>query len=562
MVPRKINSAFFRKRELFVRLSFFVLTLCVFLLLYTINYNHMKNEIEVTEVYQAQQVTVKFEYYLKNITAGANYNTNNVLLPMSNATPENINQIHSFINLFKVTYGGVEDICMSNGVSLFGSNNLLFGEIPDKSIGNYNSCKFYISDLDNWSRKLYVLCNGSLNDTVIKINIIECLREIYPNTVSYGKDVMLITNDGTVLAFSDRTCIGLNLSTLLGKDWDKSYSHLKSYKFDNKSYYFTSKKLSETGLSIVFLSPKAGYMSAITNQTIKAVIYCAVLMLAFGMVFAFIMRRMNEQMRVLAQKIEEANIIKRSDFSSDAEFLEHGLIGFSEKLADLQSELGVKIENLRTAQVTALQLQINPHFLFNTIDSINWRAAEVLGVDNDISKSLVNLSNIFSYSMDINIISVELIDEINITKKYLELVNVRCCSEICVVWNIEKDLHDAYVPRLSLQPLIENAVTHGFLQNIDENSVIEISAKRYGTDMQLSVEDNGIGLTKEQLTRINNHINTVSVSSSKHIGLRNINARLRLLYGENYGLKLSAGKKGGTRCDMIVPIIKKQQKST
>ena len=268
---------------------------------------------------------------------------------------------------------------------------------------------------------------------------------------------------------------------------------------------------------------------------------------------------MNEQMRVLAQKIEEANIVKRSDFSSDVEFLEHGLIGFSEKLAGLQSELGSKVENLRIAQITALQLQINPHFLFNTIDSINWRAAEVLGVDNDISKSLVNLSNIFSYSMDINIITVPLIDEINITKKYLELVKMRCCAEVCVVWDINEDLHDAYVPRLSLQPLIENAVTHGFLQNIDENSKIEISAKRCGADMQISVEDNGLGLTKEQLTEINNRINAVSVSSSKHIGLRNINGRLHLLYGENYGLKLSAGKKGGTRCDMVMPIVKKPE---
>ena len=75
--------------------------------------------------------------------------------------------------------------------------------------------------------------------------------------------------------------------------------------------------------------------------------------------------------------------------------------------------------------------------------------------------------------------------------------------------------------------------------------------------MQISVEDNGLGLTKEQLTEINNRINAVSVSSSKHIGLRNINGRLHLLYGENYGLKLSAGKKGGTRCDMVMPIVKK-----
>ncbi len=559
MAPRKINSVFFRKRELFVRLSFFVLALCVFFLLYAINYNHMKNEMEVTEDYQSQQVKVKFEYYFKNITAGANYNSNNILLPMSNATPENTNQIHSLINLFTVTYGGVEDVCMSNGVSTFGSNSSLFDEIPNESIGKYNSCNFYINGSDNWSRKLYIRCGGSLNDTVIKINLIECLREIYPNTASYGKDVMLITNDGTVLAFSDRTCIGLNLSNLLGENWDKSYSDFKTYKFENNSYYVTSKKLSETGLSIVFLSPKAGYMSVITNQTIKAAVYCAVLMSAFGVVFALIMHRMNEQMRVLAQKIEEANIVKRSDFSSDVEFLEHGLIGFSEKLAGLQSELGSKVENLRIAQITALQLQINPHFLFNTIDSINWRAAEVLGVDNDISKSLVNLSNIFSYSMDINIITVPLIDEINITKKYLELVKMRCCAEVCVVWDINEDLHDAYVPRLSLQPLIENAVTHGFLQNIDENSKIEISAKRCGADMQISVEDNGLGLTKEQLTEINNRINAVSVSSSKHIGLRNINGRLHLLYGENYGLKLSAGKKGGTRCDMVMPIVKKPE---
>ena len=557
MAPRKMNAVSFRKRRLFVRLSFFVLALCVFLLLYAINYGHMKNEMKVTEDYQAQQVKVKFDYYFKSVTAGASYNSNNILLPKINATPQNTNQIQGLIDSFTVTYGGVEEVCMSDGVSTFGSSFMFFEEIPEESIGEYNSCKFYINGSDNWSRKLYIRCNGSLNDTVIKINLIECLREIYPNTASYGKDVMLITNDGTVLAYSDRICIGSNLTNLLGDDWDKSYSDLKTYKFENGIYYVTSKKLSETGLSIVFLSPKAGYMSVITNQTIKAAIYCAVLMSAFGAVFALIMHRMNEQMRVLAQKIEEANIVKRSDFSSDVEFLEHGLIGFSEKLAGLQSELGTKVENLRTAQVTALQLQINPHFLFNTIDSINWRVAEILGVNNEISESLVNLSNIFSYSMDITIISVPLIDEINITKKYLELVKVRCCAEINVIWDIDEDLYDAYVPRLSLQPLIENAVTHGFLQNIDENSRIEISVARIGADMQISVEDNGLGIGREQLVEINNRINAVSVSSSKHIGLRNINGRLRLLYGENYGLKLSKGREGGTRCDMVMPIIKK-----
>lgn len=559
MAFKRINSVFFKKRKLFIRLSFFLLTVFVFLILYIANYGYLRNEMRVTENYQAEQVRVKFEYYFKNITSAANFDSNNVLLPVGDIKPEDVNGIQRLINSVRVTYGGVEAVSLSNGENTFGEPKLL-NETNQPSIGKYNSCDFYINSDENWSRKLYIKCEGSLNDTVIGINLIECLREMYPNNASFNKDVMLITNDGTVLAFSDRSCIGKNLSTLLREDWKNSYSDFITAKLNDTGFYVTAKKLSKTGLSIVFLSPKTAYMSLITSQTIKAVIYCTLLMSAFGVLFAVVMHRVNEQMKILSQKIEETNIVKRSDFSSDVEFLEHGLIGFSEKLSGLQAELGAKVENLRKAQITALQLQINPHFLFNTIDSINWKAAEILGVNNEISKSLINLSNIFSYSMDINIISVPLKDEIDITEKYLELINVRCCAQINVIWDIDPELKDAFVPRLSLQPLIENAVTHGFLQNIDENSLIKISAKRKDKEMLLSVEDNGLGLGKEQLAELNSSIKAVSEAASKHIGLRNINSRLRLLYGDKYGLKLCSGQNGGTLCEMIMPIVKKEKR--
>ena len=559
MAFKRINSVFFKKRKLLIRLSFFLLSVFVFLILYIANYGYLRNEMRVTENYQAEQVRVKFEYYFKNITSAANYNSNNILLPVGDVKPEDVNGIQKLINSVKIIYGGVESVSLSNGYNTFGDSSLS-NEINRPSIGKYNSCDFYINSDENWSRKLFIRCSGSLNDTVIRINLLECLREMYPNDASFNKDVMLITNDGTVLAFSDRSCIGKNLNGLISENWQNSYKDFITSKLKDTGFYITAKELSQTGLSVVFLSPKTAYMSLITSQAIKAVIYCMILISAFGVLFSVVMHRVNEQMKILSQKIEETNIVKRSDFSSDVEFLEHGLIGFSEKLSGLQAELGAKVENLRKAQITALQLQINPHFLFNTIDSINWKAGEILGVNNDISKSLINLSNIFSYSMDINIISVPLRDEIDITEKYLELINVRCCAEINVFWDIDPELKDAFVPRLSLQPLIENAVTHGFLQNIDENSLIKISAKRKDKDMLLSVEDNGFGIDKEHLAELNSSIKAVSETSSKHIGLRNINSRLRLLYGDKYGLKLCSGENGGTLCEMIMPVIKKQKK--
>ena len=141
MAFKRINSVFFKKRKLFIRLSFFLLTVFVFLILYIANYGYLRNEMRVTENYQAEQVRVKFEYYFKNITSAANFDSNNVLLPVGDIKPEDVNGIQRLINSVRVTYGGVEAVSLSNGENTFGEPKLL-NETNQPSIGKYNSCDF------------------------------------------------------------------------------------------------------------------------------------------------------------------------------------------------------------------------------------------------------------------------------------------------------------------------------------------------------------------------------------------------------------------------------------
>lgn len=200
-------------------------------------------------------------------------------------------------------------------------------------------------------------------------------------------------------------------------------------------------------------------------------------------------------------------------------------------------ELEKRNRMLQSAQNYALAVQMNPHFIFNTLDSINWKVISLQGGDNDISSALGDFSRIMRYALNKKGL-VQLSDEIDNARIYVRLRNTLSSARISVQWEIDEGLLRKMVPFLILQPLLENAITHG-LRGRKEQGVIRIRCYPAEDALILEVEDNGVGFSPEKLAEIEALMRQDCFSDdSVHLGLLNTHNRIRLTYGEDWGLRI------------------------
>lgn len=200
----------------------------------------------------------------------------------------------------------------------------------------------------------------------------------------------------------------------------------------------------------------------------------------------------------------------------------------------------------------ALQSQINPHFLYNTLDTMS-AIAEVQNcqVVSNLSQAL---SHIFRYSLDMKHPMTTVEKEILHLKNYIYVMNVRMSNEVKYKIEADPQTYRLFLPRLTIQPLVENALKHG-VKNVRGEKKIEIKIAPEKSVLQIVVEDNGDGFDATKLNQAlqENRLDYVEKGSS--IGIHNINARIRLLYGEAYGVRVDSAPGQGTRAIVTMPQI-------
>ena len=186
----------------------------------------------------------------------------------------------------------------------------------------------------------------------------------------------------------------------------------------------------------------------------------------------------------------------------------------------------------RELEFTALQAQINPHFLYNTLDTIGWIAA--LKNQPEIEQMVMELSRFFRLSLHKGDLFIPLADELGIVSSYLNIEQLRNPGKFDVSYDIQPDLMQIMMPKLILQPLVENAVKHGVSQT-SRHGLITIRGYHIKDDIYLEVTDNGLGIQNKetQLPR-------------SGYGLRNIRERIQLEYGKDYGLTIDSREQEGT----------------
>ena len=204
----------------------------------------------------------------------------------------------------------------------------------------------------------------------------------------------------------------------------------------------------------------------------------------------------------------------------------------------LKVQLSERRYKLRAMELLALQSQLNPHFLFNTLETIKWKIIGLTQKPNDSSVMLENLSTILKYSLEAPEKTVALEEEIQNTQNYVAIQKIRYRDKFDFIWEVNEDALNCRVHRLILQPLIQNSLYHGIKEKAGK-SCIKVKIFKRTDYLKIAVIDNGIGVKPDKLAEIRAKLQNEK-DYTEHIGLFNTNKRIQLTYGNEYGLTINS----------------------
>ncbi len=218
---------------------------------------------------------------------------------------------------------------------------------------------------------------------------------------------------------------------------------------------------------------------------------------------------------------------------------------------EIETDLRNRILDLKNSQIEALNLQIKPHFLFNTLQLISMCAMNLTDSENEAVVAIEMLSKIFKYTLTTDGCLDTVENELAFTKAYVNIQNLRYNGRIKVNFEVADDALLCKTSKIVIQPLIENSYSHGILP-FKENGEITVKINRTGSRLVIEVIDNGIGITPDKLKEIKTYLK--KGGSDKHIGLSNVDRKIKLMFGEEYGLHIDNTYTGGSRIIIEQPI--------
>ncbi len=336
-----------------------------------------------------------------------------------------------------------------------------------------------------------------------------------------------------ITADGGETCIAKESETIRIKETDlmsflRETDSSSGYRFvslKGDEYILIFSFIEETGDVLTALIPK----NIVNEQTrivrtfsVVIILGAVTIALAIGFGISNSFGKTLALTRNVVKKAAEGDIHVRFDEDNADEF---GIISSDfNKILDSFVEAG---ERARIAEIRSLEAQINPHFLYNTLDAINFVALDA--GDEDASRMITDLADILRYSINNSNSKVLISSEVEYLRKYIHLQQRRFKYSFSCVLDVDPEAMNVYIHKLILQPLIENSIIHAFVGRTEDNQ-IEVHIIRDEKDIHIKVSDNGIGIPEELI----NEINTFSgyVDGKGNIGIRNVLARLRMYYGD------------------------------
>ncbi|THF76566.1 cache domain-containing sensor histidine kinase [Cohnella fermenti] len=376
-----------------------------------------------------------------------------------------------------------------------------------------------------------------------------------------GTQVYLTDAEGTIVYHTDRSKVGTEVDRAVGEAISRGSEGSAAIKVGGVASDVLYASLSPNGWKLVAqgtesqLSRRAVELSQRAEWTSLLEYVALFLMLPF-LLLAIIVRGMNRRVNQVITVIRKEGSDGLNDLppvNGDFHLLERSVDNLIMRVRTLMEEkYRVRIQE-REAQLRALQAQINPHFLYNTLDTINWIA---IGKGaTDISQMIDRMAKYFRLSLNRgkDIVSVE--DELQLAEVYLEIQRSRFPNTFDFQLDVQAGAESCRMPKLILQPIVENALLHGIRKKKDKRGTIRIDVRLEQDELLLSVSDDGIGMDEEQVRRLLTEAPSeregadgglrVDGGGSSY-GLFNVNERIMLYAGDEYGLSIRSAPGAGT----------------
>ena len=375
-------------------------------------------------------------------------------------------------------------------------------------------------------------------------------------------DVIVYKNEGEDAKILYQT-LKENGSEILKKYWSDTAKEETGANSEGliDTYTVAGQTLEDYGLNLLFLFDNQDSLEKRAEIIETILPLLLLLMIAVTGVIYWYSKDFSSRVELLVKKFRRAetgdlSVSEKISGTDEIAVLDQQFNRMLGKLDQLiKTSYVQKLEN-KEAQLKNLQLQINPHFLYNTLETISSIAAvkQVFVVCDICGK----LGEIFRYSLGKNYGElVPLEQEMTHIKNYMFIQKIRYGDRLQVFYNIDVDAPHVHIPRFILQPIVENAISHG-LSNLTSVGTLEVSAFEKKDRLYIEIEDDGEGMVREKVAEITRFINTAKpVEGKKNIGIRNVNQRIKLAYGEAYGITIRSAPYQGSRFTIQLPIMRK-----
>jgi len=175
--------------------------------------------------------------------------------------------------------------------------------------------------------------------------------------------------------------------------------------------------------------------------------------------------------------------------------------------------------------------------------------------ENDATKVIEALSEILRVSMETESHLILIRDEVVYAQRYIEIQQIRYKNKFEVIWEIEEEIMDNLIAKITLQPIIENAIYHGIKPKKEKGHIV-IQGYEEEEHIVFNVLDDGVGMSEDKMTTLNEELANYYIKGNQHIGIRNVNQRIKLIFGEEYGVKFIGRKEGGIQVKIVIPKLK------
>jgi len=398
-----------------------------------------------------------------------------------------------------------------------------------------------------WNPNDYTDSVGIVSISIDRGKLRQALTKSVPEQVVY-----LETREGDVVASSSDAELGqMRLPDRLD-----SGGQFVEVKLERGTYMAREQQIGNTGLYLVSVMSQRSAMEAVTHVRLQLIaIYtgiCIMLLLLIVMIARSVTRRvfllMNKMSQVRQGRLNLLEVESREDEIGQLVSSYNYMIHSVQELMEEQFRLG---QEKKGAELKALQSQINPHFLYNTLDMLNWMAQR--DERANIQQVVYSLSDYYKLILNKGEDFVALQDELKLCRIYMEIQNKRFKNRIRLDIDVDRGALDCMLPKITLQPLVENAIVHGILEKPEGIGLISIRGGIYHDRLKLKVEDDGVGLDSTAAEK------SEGSRKGSGYGIVNIEKRLELYFGESRLLRFDSVAGEGACVVIDVPIVRSKR---